>query len=175
MTTRATCPAGAWITCAIRVATRLHGESGRPDLRVTSCCEKPEQAPPLEHETLLHSRFKRTIERNLATNETLYHIFSDGDEFEGASLARLKAINLELGTAMDRRFVIEETNPLSASFEIRQSTLFRRRRWSVRIETRARMTSTKDDFRIVAELKASEGNELVFSRQWDRKIPRKLL
>jgi len=137
--------------------------------------DKPEQAPPLEHETLLHSRFKRTIERNLATNETLYHIFSDGDEFEGASLARLKAINLELGTAMDRHFTIEETNPLSAAFEIRQATLFRRGPWSVRVDTRARMTSTKEAFRIVAELKASEGNEVVFSRQWDRKIPRKLV
>jgi hypothetical protein len=58
--------------------------------------EEPEQAMALEHTKLRPSKFKRTIERDLAKNETIYTIFSDGDEFGGASLARVDAIDLEL-------------------------------------------------------------------------------
>ncbi len=135
----------------------------------------PEQAPPPEHTQLRPAPLKRTIERNLASNETVYTIFSDAGDFDGAALARVSAIDLDVGYLMLKRFRIREDDPLSAHAEVRQRTLLRRREWSVRIETHTQLSATKEAFRVQAELNAYEGNELFFSRSWDESIARALV
>jgi hypothetical protein len=49
----------------------------------------------------------------------------------------------------------------------------RRGDWSVRVETRTRLTSTKDTFRVEAELHAFSDGREVFQRCFDERIPRR--
>lgn len=135
----------------------------------------PEQAPPLEYTKLRPVPFERSIERDPATDETVYTIFSDGGDLDGAALARLNAIGLDVGYMILKRFRIREHDPLSAKAEIIQSTLLRRDDWLTRIETHTRFSATKKTFRLRAELTAYEGSELAFSRRWNQVISRVLV
>ncbi len=135
----------------------------------------PERAPPSEHTKLRPAPLKRTIERDLASNETVYTIFSDAGDFDGAALAHVNAIDLDVGYLILKRFRIREDDPLSAHAEIRQRTLLRRREWSVRVETHTQLSATREAFRVQAELIAYENNERFFSRSWDESIPRSLV
>ncbi len=133
----------------------------------------PEQAPTLSHTTLRPARFRRTIEHDLAREETEQVIWSDGGEFSGAALARVEPIDLEVGTQVERRYRIAEHDPLTARAEVRHTTLLRRGDWQVRVETATELTADRKAFRLRAELRAFEGEDCVFSRAWDREIRRK--
>ncbi len=135
----------------------------------------PERAPPLEHTKLRSAPMRRTIERDLATNETVYTIFSDGGEFDGAALARVEAIDLDVGYMILKRFRINENDALSAKAEIIQKTLLRRGDWLTRIETHTQLSATEGFFQLKADLNAYEGSEVVFSRNWDERIERDLV
>ena len=135
----------------------------------------PERAPPLEHTKLRSAPMRRTIERDLARNETVYTIFSDGGEFDGAALARVEAIDLDVGYMILKRFRINENDPLSAKAEIIQKTLLRRGDWSTRIETHTQLSATDGFFLLKADLNAYEGSEVAFSRSWDERIARDLV
>jgi hypothetical protein len=52
---------------------------------------------------------------------------------------------------------------------------WQRDRWSPRVVASAKITTTKSDFAMWGELKAFDGDEQVFTRTWDRKIPRQLV
>jgi hypothetical protein len=52
---------------------------------------------------------------------------------------------------------------------------FKRGEWSVRTWTRTLLTSDAQNFRIRAELDAWEDESRVFSKSWDRTIPRYLV
>lgn len=132
----------------------------------------PEGGPALEHTKLHPANLRRTIERDLATNETTYTI--ESTEFEGAALARVHAIDLDLGSTIRRRFRIGERDPLSAYAEVEQETLLRRGAWSTRIESHTECSSTKESFRLQADLRAYEGDTCVFTRHWDRSVKRDL-
>ncbi|MEZ5640325.1 MAG: hypothetical protein R3E92_24625, partial [Burkholderiaceae bacterium] len=47
--------------------------------------------------------------------------------------------------------------------------------WKVRTETWSAMTASKTHWHVTGRLEAYEGDTLVFSRDWDRKIRRKLI
>jgi putative CocE/NonD family hydrolase len=135
----------------------------------------PERGPRETRTKLRPLEFKRAIERNLATNETVYTLVSDGGELGGASLARVEAIDLEVGYTIRQRYRIGEYNPLSAQHEMEQRTQLRRREWSVRIESRIRLWATPEAFRVQAELDAYEGSARVYARSWDESLPRDLV
>jgi uncharacterized protein len=136
--------------------------------------EKPEQAPPPKQTILRPAKYQRTIERDLSRNDILYTIFSDGGDFDGAAVAHLHAIELDLGHTILKRFRIGETIPLSACAENEQKALLRRGDWEVQIKARTRLSSTRQNFHLQADLEAYEGNLLVFSRHWEETIPRDL-
>jgi uncharacterized protein len=52
--------------------------------------------------------------------------------------------------------------------------LLRRGDWEVQIKARTRLSSTRQNFHLQADLEAYEGNLLVFSRHWEETIPRDL-
>ena len=133
----------------------------------------PEQGPT--HTRLRPARFRRSIERDLATEETVQVVEEDGGELEGAALARVDAIDLEMGTQVSRRYRITEHDPLAARAEVRHETLLRRDGWEVKVETRTELTSDAEEFFLRAELRAWEGAELGFERKWDERIPRRLV
>jgi putative CocE/NonD family hydrolase len=131
-----------------------------------------EQAPRLEHITLRPSTLQRMVERDLSTNETIYTVFSDEAEFDGASVVHIKAIDLDLASSVRRSYRIGERDPLSAKAAIEQRTVFRRGAWSVRIDTRVAMSATADAFTIRAALQGYEGERCTFERKWTETVPR---
>ncbi len=134
----------------------------------------PEQAPTLSHTMIRPARFRRTVEHDLAREETEQLIWSDGGEFEGAALARVEPIDLEVGTQVERRYRIAEHDPLAARAEVRHTTLLRRGDWQVRVETETELSADRDAFRLRAGLRAFEGETCVVSRSWERRLPRRL-
>jgi uncharacterized protein len=133
--------------------------------------EPPVAAAGQRRKTLRELPLKRTIEIDLATNETVY-TFQSG-EF-GASLARIEAIDMDLGATFLKRHRISEYDPLSAQTEVVQRTTMRRKDWSVRIESRTRLTATAENFHFNADLEAFEGDQLFARRTWRIAIPRLL-
>jgi len=126
----------------------------------------------MEHKILRSAKFQRVVERDLANHETIYTIFNEGAEFDGAQRVRIPAIDLELASEMLLRYRIGETDPLSARAEMRNRTLFHRDGWTVRIETEVRQRASREHFHFEAVLRAWEGEELIFERQWDEAVPR---
>ena len=84
----------------------------------------------------------------------------------------LEAIGLEIGHGITERFTIDDEAAGNATTEVIHSTVSRRDGWQVRVETRTRLTSTEDAFRLAATLEAYEGDERVFERSWDRVVAR---
>jgi putative CocE/NonD family hydrolase len=137
--------------------------------------EVPEAAPSISRKKLMHMTMRRTIETDLTTNETVFTLRGDGGELGGARLARIEAIDLDLGYVMSRRHRINENDPLSAHTEYVQSTTLRRGDWSVRIECRTHLTATLESFQFSGELIAFEGDREVAHRIWSPAIPRALV
>jgi hypothetical protein len=115
---------------------------------------------------------QRIVQYDLATGETTYTNIMDRDESGTVQVYPLGAIGLEIGHGITERFSIRDDDANSSVAEILHSTVSRRDGWSVRVETRTCLTSTDTEFRIEASLDAYEGEELVFTRRWDRAIPR---
>ncbi len=87
-------------------------------------------------------------------------------------MSRLDPIDLEVGQGMIERFTIREGDPLSARAELLQKTVARREGWSTSVETWVKLTASKEEFRLQAELIALNDQARVFSKSWDRRIPR---
>jgi hypothetical protein len=134
--------------------------------------EPPVAAAGPRRQTLRELPLKRTIEIDLASNETVY-AFQSG-EF-GAALARIEAIGMDLGYTFLKRHRISEFDPLSAQTEIVQRMTMRRKHWSVRIESRTRLSATRDTFQFSADLEAFEDDEPFGQRNWQLTIPRQLV
>jgi hypothetical protein len=90
-------------------------------------------------------------------------------------LVRIDRLGLELGTEGKFAFDINGDDPLSATAEMQRTETIRRDAWQVRIETRMRLSCTRDAFLLRASLSAWEGADEVCHREWDRSIPRDLV
>ena len=90
-------------------------------------------------------------------------------------VARIDRLNLELGTEGKFRFHIDEDDPLSAMVETERTQTISRDAWRIRIETRIRLSCTRDAFLLQADLRAWEGASEVCYREWTRSIPRDFL
>ncbi len=134
--------------------------------------ESPAAAPGISHRKLRALPLRRTVEIDLATNEMVYTLKSDGGEFAGASLARLDAIDLDLGYTLLKRYRIIETDPASAQTEISQRALLRRPGWEVRVHCATRLTATREHFQFSGDLEAFEGDNEIVHRRWALAIPR---
>jgi hypothetical protein len=137
--------------------------------------EPPERGPAPAHTPLQMVEVQRMIERDLTTNETVYTTFGDAGDFGGAALARIEAIDLTVGYTIRKTFRIDEQDPGPARAAIEQKTLLRRGDWSVRIECETAMSADRETFRVQASLRAYESGEAVLTREWDERIPRRLV
>ena len=90
-------------------------------------------------------------------------------------LVRIERLGLELGSEGKFAFDIKDDDPLSATAEMQRTETIRRDAWQVRIETRMRLSCTRDTFVLRASLRAWEGTSEVCHREWDRSIPRDLV
>lgn len=140
----------------------------------------PDFAPPLAargaiYRQVMPGEFRRSVEIDLATNEMVYTLRGDGGEFDGASMARIDEINLDLGYHQMKRYRVIEDDPLSARTELVQSAVLRREDWKVRIDCRTHLGADATTFRFSGDLKAWEGDEVFAERHWSLVIPRRLL
>jgi len=132
----------------------------------------PERGPGAGTTALEYVPLKRSVERDLATGETVYRVVADSGEFGGASVAHIEDIDLTVGYTLWRTYRIREYDPSTAEVVIEQRTELRRGAWSTRLDCTTRLTADADDFRLQATLVASEGDEVLVTREWDERIPR---
>jgi uncharacterized protein len=59
--------------------------------------------------------------------------------------------------------------------EVRQTETMSRDAWQIRVETRIRLSCTRDAFLLQGSLCAWEGANEACRREWDRSIPRNFL
>jgi hypothetical protein len=90
-------------------------------------------------------------------------------------IERIDRLGLELGTHDDSKLDVAEDDPLSAVNDLRRTWTVSRDAWQVRIETRMRLSCTRDVFLLQASLRAWEGDDEVCRRDWDRSIARDFL
>ena len=90
-------------------------------------------------------------------------------------IERIDRIGLELGREHRSRFHVEDDDPLSAVAEVRQTETMSRDAWQIRVETRIRLSCTRDAFLLQGSLCAWERANEACRREWDRAIPRDFL
>jgi uncharacterized protein len=132
-----------------------------------------EGAAPLEIERLQPSEHHWRLQRELDDDETTLEIVNDQGAFRIA----------ETGTEIRRdtrewyRFRGSDMN--SVRGETHTLRRFERDDWRVEVVTNTVLTSTPHDFHVTAQLDAYEldeqrGNPRIYSKSWDRSIPRDL-
>ncbi len=136
----------------------------------------PQAATPSSAQTPLKPpRLVRSIERDLLGNEVVYRVVSEGGDLEAGAMARIEAIDLELGHTVVRQFSIRDADPLSARAEMNERLMLRRGDWRVRVQASTEMTASNAHFRIRARLQAHLGEDVFYDRDWDEWIPRELV
>ncbi len=171
-------PAPAPATLSVYTGTstlRLPVRPPRPEDDRLPAFPPPAAAPATLHKKLRHAPMRRSIEIDLTSNEMVYTLRSDGGEFDGAALARIEEIDLELGSLMTKRFRILENDPLSAHTELTLRGEFRRGAWGVRLECTSSLTGTEDAFHFHCRLHAFENEQPVRERVWTLVVPRRLV
>ena len=128
--------------------------------------EPAEGSLPWEIETHRASRCTRTKECDLETGDTVMRI-SNGD----GHVTDLKH-GLSTSSVTHEEWRINGDNPLSAKADIHWFTTMGRDDWQTSTEAKASMTADASTFHIKAELRAWEGDELLFERSYQRSIPR---
>jgi hypothetical protein len=82
----------------------------------------------------------------------------------------------DIGTTVtessDRILSITEGDPNSSVWRVESSTHIQRGDWITTVVAAAELTSTADAFRLQESVKAIEGDNTVFERSWDNRIPR---
>lgn len=169
----------AWPSPEVAIVTVRCGESAldlpvRPP-RQEDGALRPFAAPGALRKKLQQLPLRRVIEYDLTSNEAIYTVHSGGGEFGGASLARIEPIGMDLGYSLLRRHRISDTDPLSARTEFEQRAVLRRGDWSVRVESRTRLTATLEAFQFSADVEAFEGEETFAKRNWQLTIPRNMV
>lgn len=111
----------------------------------------------------------RVVEWDIVSGrQTITHLGSRGRTL-------ITATNTEIYSANDITYDITQHDPTSAVIEQRCMMGTARGDWRPRVESVSRIRMTKDDFILYGELNAFYGDEKIFQKTWDRKIPRDLV
>jgi hypothetical protein len=136
--------------------------------------EPPERAAA-EITELRPAALKRVVERDRATDDTIYTVSSGGSDQDHPKLTRIRAIALEVGHTALKRFQIGEEDPARARAEVSLKTWFRRGTWRTRVELHTRFSASIEEFLLEAELAAYENDARFFTRTWKHRIKRDCL
>ncbi|MER9370656.1 CocE/NonD family hydrolase, partial [Mesorhizobium sp. M0518] len=94
---------------------------------------------------------------------------------QGDGRSRIDAIGTEMWTTEREVKEILDHDPTSAKIDAQCITAYKRGDWDCRVESRLRVSVTKDDFLFVGQIKAFEHDAEVFTKTWNRTIPRRLV
>jgi len=138
--------------------------------------EQPCMAAPVSSQLELEPpRLVRSIERDLVNNEVNYRLVSEGGDLESGSVARIDGIGMDLGHSVERSFIVNDSDPLAARSVMLERIMMRRGDWQVRVRASTEMTASHSQFRLRAVLTAELGEEEIYMREWDERIPRDLV
>ncbi len=128
--------------------------------------EPPEGARPTRVRIVEPPEHNWLVHRDLALDESVLEVIKDD------GLRYLEAIDMEVANRTWNWYRYREDDHQSLQGETRTERIFRRGNWSVRTATRTLLTADTEYFYIHAELDAWEGDNRVYSENWQRKIPR---
>jgi putative CocE/NonD family hydrolase len=131
--------------------------------------EPPESAPPVQQTVLQAPNNQRTLLINQATREQTLNIVDDFGRY------RINEHGLEYAACARETYRIQPNDPLSAVQECHWTERRARGDWSVRTETYSKMTASKTHWHVTGRLEAYRGDALVFSKDWDEKVKRRLV
>ncbi|MFC9640611.1 CocE/NonD family hydrolase [Streptomyces mirabilis] len=139
------------------------------DPRITF--EEPEQSEPLgvtSAATLDEPRPERLVARDVARGEWRLEVDPRQDG------TRVHPDGLECTEDARDTYTIDESDPLSARTHSTRSIRLHRPElpWDARVETRSELSCDAREFITSNELICKDGNEVVFHRTWERRIPR---
>jgi putative CocE/NonD family hydrolase len=125
-----------------------------------------EGAPPLRRTMLRPGDRKIDITRDVLTGRATVERYQDD------GLVRIDDFDWETRTAARRFYIISPDDPLSAEARIHWRKEYGREKFRISLDAHTHMRVTRTDFLISGALDAYEGEDRVFSREWNCKIPR---
>ncbi|MFE0202836.1 CocE/NonD family hydrolase [Streptomyces sp. NPDC058985] len=133
--------------------------------------EAPEQSEPLQvvsPATLEEERPERLVVRDVAKGEWRLEV----DPRYGGT--RVYPDGLEFAEDALETYTVREDDPLSARALSQWTVRLHRpeRGWDARVETRSEITCDAEDFVTSNEVVCRDGEDVVFHRTWERRIPR---
>ena len=111
----------------------------------------------------------RDSEWDAATKKLTIRTAMDG------GISRVDTIGTEVGSTTSEILEILDNDPTSANVQTQYIQTLKRGDWNVRVESRLRMSLTKDNFLFVGQIKAFEHDKEVFTKNWNCTIPRMLV
>ena len=120
-----------------------------------------------------HHEFSRRLAIDLTTNR--FHYELNGSEFDDASLVYFEDIDLRVGYTLSKCFEISEDDPLSATEIIEQRATLTRGDWRVTVRMSMTQTCDSEAFCLKGRLEADEGAERFIERDFDVRVPRRLV
>ncbi len=128
--------------------------------------EEPQEAPPLKVTTFEASEHNWLLHRNLATKASTLEVINDQGHF------RIEDIGTEVRRSTREWYSTANDDFTSARGETYTERSFKRDDWNVEIYTRTVLSCTETNFHIHAQLDAYEDDYRVFSKNWEKVIPR---
>ena len=128
--------------------------------------EEPEGCAPLAVTTVDAGSHRWEVVRDLIGYESRLEVVKD------LGVVHFDDIDLDVTRRAEETYRCTGTDVESVSGETVWHMGFRRGEWDVRTRTRTVLTSTATDFVLHAELDAFEADRRIWSRQWQRTIPR---
>jgi len=128
-----------------------------------------EHAAPWKHRVLRQGRTRRFIEEDLIAGT--YALVVEDDLGDTENLTH----SLCSGETMSERWEIRPDDPQSAKAVHVWEQRLSRGDWRVRTLAEAEMTGDAAELRMVARLRAWEGDALVFDRSWDDRVARRFV
>jgi putative CocE/NonD family hydrolase len=129
----------------------------------------PPFVPPVALERISSEPGSRVVESDTGSQQQLirYEV--------GNGVVLVKAVRTRLVGDIKMRYEINDHDPASAVIESNITTGWERDALRPRILASSTFTTTTNEFLIVGELSAFDGEEKVFTRSWQQKIPRRFV
>ncbi|MBA2780740.1 CocE/NonD family hydrolase [Billgrantia kenyensis] len=138
---------------------------GEEDNRLPEFFE-PEEAPPIKVQNYAASDHNWLLHRDLATKESTLEVINDQGHF------RIEDIGTEVRRSTREWYSTFNDDFTSARGETYTERSFKRDDWNVEVYTRTVLTCDEGHFFIHAQLDAYEDDYRVFSKNWEKVIPR---
>ena len=128
-----------------------------------------EGAQSLKMETLRSPSSEKSIRHDLISGVTEFRISDDGGK------RRHAGSGMEVDDRALERYTTCDGDPLSTRASIERTLELGRDTWRIRIETDSMMTADRTHFHVSNHLDAFEDGVRVYTRSWDKSIPRNMV